>query len=182
MRRIETRIAGACLLEQERKGDERGFFARCFCREELRAMGIPNDIAQANISSSAVRGTLRGLHFQLAPMAETKIVQCVQGRIFDVVLDLRPHGETYGDWIAAELSPACGRMMVVPEGCAHGFLTLEPDCLVHYMVTSAYAPELERGVRFDDPAFAIAWPMEPTVISDRDRSHPLHHMGLDPAA
>ena len=172
MRQIETPIEGVHLLETERRADERGYFARCYCQEELRSFGIEAEITQANLSHSRTKATLRGLHYQQSPRSETKIVQCLNGRIHDLVLDIRPGSGTFGRWFAAELSSANGRIMVVPEGCAHGFLTLEPNCLVHYMVTAPYTPDLERGIRYDDRAFAIPWPLEPAILSERDRSHP----------
>ncbi|MCB2055036.1 MAG: dTDP-4-dehydrorhamnose 3,5-epimerase [Geminicoccaceae bacterium] len=172
MRVIEAPMAGVHLLEVERRGDARGYFGRCFCRTELEALGVDREIRQGNLSRSTRAGTLRGLHYQLPPAAETKIVQCLAGRVYDVVLDLRPTSATFGRHYGASLDADNGRMMVVPEGCAHGFLTLTDDCLVHYLVSAEYAPEAERGIRFDDPAFSIRWPMRPTLVSDRDRAHP----------
>jgi len=180
MRRIDEPLPGVLLLEQERRRDERGFFARCFCRNELAAFGDGMEVVQANLSGSRARGTLRGLHYQLPPSAETKLVQCVKGAIFDVALDLRTESPHFGQWFGTELAAATGRMLLVPEGCAHGFLTLEEDCLVHYTVSAAYDPARERGVRFDDPRFAIRWPFAPAVVSARDRAHPdfdpAHHL------
>lgn len=173
MRLIDQPLPGVLLIEVEPHGDERGFFARSFCREEFARFGIDREIVQGNISFSKKRGTLRGLHYQTGISAETKIVTCLTGAIFDVVLDLRPGSPGEGDWFGAELSAENGRVLVVPEGCAHGFLTLRPDSLVHYLVSQAYDPVAERGVRWNDPAFAIAWPSEPTTISERDRAHPL---------
>jgi dTDP-4-dehydrorhamnose 3,5-epimerase len=152
--------------------DERGFFARCFCRRELEALGIERAVEQANMSLSARRGTLRGLHYQLGSAAETKIVSCMQGALWDVVLDLRAGSPAFGRHFAAELSATNRRTMVVPEGCAHGFLTMADDSLAFYMVSAAYAPSRERGVRWDDATFAIPWPFPPTVISPRDAALP----------
>lgn len=169
---IAKPMPGVVLLETQPRGDERGFFARCFCRQELRAIGVDRGVEQANMSLSAKRGTLRGLHYQIGIAAETKVVLCLQGALWDVVLDLRAGSPTFGRHFAAELSATNRRAMVVPEGCAHGFLTLTDDALAFYMVSSAYDPLRERGVRWDDPAFEIAWPFLPSVISPRDSSHP----------
>ena len=180
MRLISRPLPGMMVLEAEPRGDRRGYFARCFCRAELEALGLRLGIEQANLSFSERVGTLRGLHHQLGPSAETKILTCLQGAAHDVVLDLRPASPAYGRHAAVELSPANGRVVVVPEGCAHGFLTLADATLVHYLVTAAYDPVRERGVRWDDPAFAISWPFPPTVISPRDAAHadfdPGHHL------
>ena len=173
MRIVELPMDGVFLLEMEPHEDERGSFARCFCSSTLMRLGIGTRIAQANLSRSSSRHTLRGLHYQHAPFEETKIVQCVAGRIYDVVLDLRPSSPTFSTWFAAEISADNGRIMVVPEGCAHGFMTLEDDSVVHYLVSAAYSPLHEDGVRHDDPAFAIRWPAEPACMSPRDRAHPL---------
>ena len=168
----ETPIAGAWRIELTRFGDERGFFARGFCRELFEAKGVTASIAQANLSRSQKIGTLRGLHFQLDEHAETKIVRCTHGRVWDCLVDLREDSPTFRQWYGADLSRESGDALVVPEGCAHGFITLEEDSDVFYMVTSAYSPEYESGVRWNDPAFGIQWPIEPMVISDRDRAWP----------
>ncbi len=174
---IDRPLPGVLLLELEPRRDERGFFARCFCRRELAALGVEAAVCQANLSHSRRRGTLRGLHYQLPPSAETKIVRCLRGRIHDVVLDLRADSGCFGRSFGAELSEENGRAMVVPPGCAHGFLTLTDDVLVLYFVSAAYDPGRERGLRWNDPAFAIPWPFPPRVISARDRTHP----DFDPA-
>lgn len=165
-------MPGVLLLQAEQRRDERGYFARCFCRDELKALGIDRGVEQANLSLSTTRGTLRGLHYQVGSAAETKLVSCLQGALWDVVLDLRPGSPTFARHYAAELSAANRRMMVVPEGCAHGFLTLSDEALAFYFVSARYDPVRERGVRWDDPAFAIDWPFPPAVISARDRGHP----------
>ncbi|MEZ5903579.1 MAG: dTDP-4-dehydrorhamnose 3,5-epimerase [Geminicoccaceae bacterium] len=172
MRLVERPLAAAALLAAEPHEDERGFFARAFCREELARLGFDCPIAQANHSFSAKARTLRGLHLQVGRAAETKLVQCVAGAIFDVIVDVRPGSRTLGRWRGMELSEANRRLLVVPPGFAHGFLTLTDRTLVTYMVTAAYDPGLDRGVAFDDPALAIDWPMQPLVVSARDRSHP----------
>jgi len=168
----ETPVAGARLIDLEKRGDARGFFARVFCRKEMSDQGLVADILQINTSLSAQKGTLRGMHYQLAPSAEVKIVRCIRGALFDVVLDLRPDSPTFGKWFGAELSAENRTMMYVPKGCAHGFLTLEDDTEAFYLVDSAYAPDLERGVRFDDPRFGIVWPAEPVEVSEKDRNWP----------
>ena len=174
---LDDPLPGVFLFRLRPRRDERGFFARCFCRHELAALGVEADVRQANLSHSRRRGTLRGLHYQLPPSAETKIVRCLRGRIHDVVVDLRPDSPTFRRSFAAELGEEDGRAMVVPPGCAHGFLTLTDDVLVLYFVSAPYDPARERGLRWDDPAFAIPWPFPPKVVSERDRSHP----DFDPA-
>lgn len=165
----ETPVKGAYLIDLEKRGDERGFFARVFCKEEFVAHGLETDFVQINNSLSAAKGTLRGMHYQLPPAAEVKVVRCVAGALWDVVLDLRPDSPSYGRWFGAELSAVNRRTMYAPKGLAHGFVTLAPDTEAFYLVSAFYAPELERGVRWNDPRFAIEWPMEPVVISDKDR-------------
>ncbi len=172
LRLLTEPLPGVLLVASEPRRDERGFFARCFCRQELAARGVDPGVAQANLSHSRRRGTLRGLHYQLPPSAETKIVRCLRGRIHDVVLDLREGSPGFGRHCAFELGEGDGRAVVVPPGCAHGFLTLTDDVLVLYFVSAAYDPERERGIRWNDPAFAVAWPFPPAVISERDRDHP----------
>lgn len=168
----ETPIAGARLIEPERRGDERGFFARVFCRDEFEAAGLAAEFVQMNNSLSARRGTLRGLHYQLPPNAEVKVVRCIGGALFDVILDLRPDSPTAGQWFGAELTEHNRLMMYVPPGCAHAILTLTDEAEALYMVSAFYGPNEERGVRFDDPRFGIAWPIAPVEISAKDRSWP----------
>lgn len=172
MKFIETSVAGAYLIELEKRGDDRGFFARVFCEREFEERGLATHFVQVNNSLSATRGTLRGLHYQLAPHQETKLVRCVRGALWDVVLDLREGSPTFGRWHGAELSAENRRMMYVPKGCAHAFLTLTEDAESLYLVDEFYAPEAERGVRWDDERFDIRWPVEPALISDKDRNHP----------
>jgi dTDP-4-dehydrorhamnose 3,5-epimerase len=169
----ETALPGAFLIDLERIGDDRGFFARALCAEEFAEHGLKMDIVQANVSYSADRGTLRGLHYQEAPHAEVKMIRCIRGRIFDVMVDVRPDASTYLQWVGVELSDESRRMAYVPEGFAHGFLTLTDDCEVFYPVTAAYTPEAERGLRYDDPALGIEWPSEVRVVSEKDRAWPL---------
>ncbi len=167
----ETPLKGAYTIELEKRGDERGFFARFFCVNEYDKMGLDRNVVQINNSLSAQKGTLRGMHYQLAPKAETKVVRCIRGALWDCILDLREGSPTFGQWYAEELTAENRRMMYVPKGFAHGFMTLADDSEVLYLVTEFYSPELERGVRWDDPEFAIKWPGVPAVISDRDSRH-----------
>ncbi len=177
----ETPIKGAYLVDLERRGDDRGFFARFFCEREFGAQGLATRFVQINNSLTAQRGTLRGMHYQLAPKAETKVVRCVRGSLHDVVLDLRPGSPTFGKSFGAELSAENRRMMYVPKGCAHGFVTLTDDAEAVYLVDEFYSPEHERGVRWNDPRFSIPWPIEPKVLSDKDRNardfDPAWHLG-----
>ena len=171
MRLIERPFGAAALFEQVRHRDERGFFARIFCREVLADAGIRVEIAQANLSFSGSRHTLRGLHLQRGRSAEVKIVQCLTGALFDVIVDLRPSSPTFCRWQGFELSAENGRVLVVPEGFAHGFLSLTADVQLAYLVSAPYDPAAECGFRFDDPAFAIAWPAPPVVVSAKDLGH-----------
>ena len=168
MRFVETQIPGVMIVESEPSEDERGSFARAFCAQAFREAGLALDVVQCNTSFNRERGTLRGLHYQAEPEAETKLVRCTRGRVFDVALDLRPQSPTFRRWTATELDADGRRAHFVPEGCAHGFLTLADESEVFYLMGRAYSPEHARGVRWDDPAFAIAWPTRPSVISARD--------------
>ncbi len=173
MRFTETTVSGAYLIDAEPRGDERGFFARIWCREDFAAHGLSAEFVQCNDAYSARRGTLRGLHYQAAPHGEIKLMRCVRGSVFDVIVDLRPGSPTHAQWFGAELTADNRRMMYVPAGCAHGYLTLEDDSEVVYPVSTAYHPQAERGVRWDDPRFGIAWPnTTPLTISDKDRQWP----------
>ena len=167
-----TPVHGVFTIELERRGDERGWFARFFCEREFAGQGLETRYIQINNSLSAIRGTLRGMHLQLPPSGEVKVVRCVQGALYDVALDLRPDSPTFGRSFGAELSAENRRMMYVPRGCAHGFLTLAPDTEALYLVSALYDPQRERGVRFNDPRFAIEWPSDPVVVSDKDRQWP----------
>jgi dTDP-4-dehydrorhamnose 3,5-epimerase len=168
-----TRIREAMVVEIEPRADERGLFARGFCRKEFEAHGLNPDVAQANIGLSRRRGTLRGLHYQIPPNAETKLVRCTAGAVFDVIVDLRPESASYKQWVGVELTAANRRMLYVPAGCAHGYLALADDTEVFYLVSEFYSPGAERGLRWNDPAFRIEWPItEDLRISDKDRSWP----------
>ncbi|HEX2817095.1 MAG TPA: dTDP-4-dehydrorhamnose 3,5-epimerase family protein [Phenylobacterium sp.] len=172
MRFAETTIPGVVVVDIEPRQDERGAFARLQCAAEFAAAGHPFIPAQTSLSRNPTAGTLRGMHYQPAPHAETKFVRVVRGRMFDVALDLRPDSPTYRQWIAQELSADNGRALLVPEGVAHGFLTLEADTDVLYQISPAFQPGHEAGVRWDDPAFGIAWPTQPALISPRDATYP----------
>ncbi len=172
MKILETELPGVLVIRAEPVEDERGCFARTFGREELEARGLTGTISQCALSHNRRRGTLRGLHYQRPPRAEAKVVACLRGAIHDVVLDLRRDSGTFGRWIARRLTPESWESLYIPEGCAHGFLTLADDTRVHYQLSEAHAPELSEGVRWDDPAFRIAWPEAPVVLSARDRSFP----------
>ena len=165
----ETPLAGAYLIDLEKRGDDRGFFARAFCEKEFSAHGLVNNFVQVNNSLSATKGTLRGMHYQLAPKAETKLVRCIRGGLYDVILDLRKGSPTFGKSFGAELTAENRRMMYVPKGFAHGFITIAPDTEAFYFVDEFYAPDTERGVRWNDPKFKIAWPADPVVLSDKDK-------------
>jgi dTDP-4-dehydrorhamnose 3,5-epimerase len=173
----ETPIPGAYLIDLEKRGDDRGFFARGFCEREFAGHQLANRFVQVNNSLSAERGTLRGLHYQLSPKAETKLVRCIRGALYDLILDLRPGSATFGQSFGAELTAENRRMMYVPKGFAHGFITLTDDTEAFYFVDEFYAPELERGVRWNDPRFQIQWPIAPVVLSDKDA----HQRDFDPA-
>lgn len=168
----ETPLRGAHVIELEKRGDERGFFARLFCQEEFASHGLATRIVQANNSASAHRGTLRGFHYQLAPKAEAKLVRCIRGALHDVIIDLRRDSPTFGRHFGAELTSENRRMLYVPKGFAHAFLTLEDATEVIYLVDEFYSPDRERGIRWNDPKFGIQWPIEPVVISEKDRSYP----------
>ncbi len=167
-----TGLPGAFLLELQKLQDERGFFARSFCVREFTAQGLEPRVSQCNISFNARRGTLRGLHYQEAPREEAKLIRCTAGAIHDVIVDLRPHSATYLKHFGARLDARNRRMLFVPAGFAHGFLTLEDDTEVFYQMSEFYAPESARGIRWDDPALGIDWPLRPTVLSERDGSYP----------
>lgn len=167
----ETPLSGAFLIELDRLGDERGFFARLFCEEEFAKRGLESRFPQINNSLSKEVGTLRGMHYQVTPHEEVKLVRCVQGALWDVILDLRQGSPTFGQSFGVELSASNRCMLYVPRGFAHGFLTLEADTEAFYLVSTPYAPASERGVRWNDPFFAIEWPSEPRVVSEKDKSH-----------
>lgn len=172
MRFTQTALPGVHLIEVEATLDERGLFGRTWCADEARAHGLCPFFAQFSVSFNRVRGTLRGLHFQLAPHAETKLVRCTAGAILDVVVDLRKGSPTFSRWIACELTADNRKALYVPEGCAHGFQTLTDGAEVFYQITPSYEPGASSGVRWNDPAFGIQWPEGPRILSERDRSWP----------
>lgn len=165
-------MKGAFLIELERRKDHRGFFARSWCTKEYEAHGLNPGIVQINVGFTLQKAGLRGLHYQLAPDAEAKTVRCTQGAVFDVVVDLRPASPSHKQWDAFELTPGNHSMLYVPEGCAHGYQTLVDASEIEYLTSAFYAAHAARGARFDDPAFAINWPLQIVSISDADRSWP----------
>lgn len=169
---IETPLKGAFVVELQRLEDERGFFARAWCQREFEAFGLNPRLAQCNISFNKRQGTLRGMHYQAAPFEEAKLVRCTMGAIYDVIIDLRASSATYKQYFGLTLTPEARNMLFVPEGFAHGFLTLADNSEVFYQMSEFYAPDHGRGVRWDDPAFSIAWPAPVSVISDRDAAYP----------
>ena len=174
----ETKLKGAYIIEPEKRGDERGFFARSFDSEIFKKNGLNPNVLQCNISFTKNKGTIRGMHFQLPPFQEAKYLRCVRGKIYDVIIDLRPKSETYKQWIGVELSADNYKMLYAPEGFAAGFQSLVDDVELAYQVSQVYSPEYERGIKWNDPAFKIKWPLEPTVISDKDRNHPTFQENL----
>lgn len=172
MKFTETTIAGAWLVALEPRGDERGSFARSFCTAEFAQHGLETAYVQQNVSRSAKQGTLRGMHFQLGEHAEVKLIRCAAGAIYDVLVDIRPQSPTYGQWFGAELSGDNNVQMYAPAGVAHGFITLTDNVEVTYLVSRAYAPGQEGGLRYNDPAIGIVWPTPVTVIAPKDEAWP----------
>lgn len=168
----KTKLQGAYIIDPTRIEDERGFFARTWCQKEFAARGLNPKLVQCSTSFNRRRGTLRGMHYQIAPHEEAKLVRCTMGSIYDVIVDLRPSSPTFRQWTAVELSQANLRMLYIPEGLAHGFQTLEPNSEVLYKMTEVYAPEDARGLRWNDPKIGIAWALETLIISEKDRSYP----------
>lgn len=168
----ETTLKDARLIDLEKRGDDRGFFARTYCAREFAAHGLETDFVQQNTSYSKYKGTLRGMHFQRAPHAETKLIRCLRGSIVDIIVDLRPDSPTYRRWEAFELDDRNHRMLLVPKGFGHGFQTTSDEVEVTYLVAGFYEPSSEGGVRWNDPALGIVWPLEPTVMSDKDKAWP----------
>jgi dTDP-4-dehydrorhamnose 3,5-epimerase len=168
----ETPIRGAYVVDLEPRGDDRGFFARTYCAREFAAHGLRTDLVQGNVSFSRVKGTLRGMHYQLPPFGETKYVRCTRGALYDVIVDLRPDSPSYLKWHGVELTAENRRAFYVPEMCANGFYILEEDTEISYLVNQYYSPDHERGIRHDDPAFGIQWPGPVNLISPKDTSWP----------
>jgi len=178
----ETALAGAYLVAPERREDDRGYFARGWCRDEFTRHGLEPELVQLNIGFSHRRGTVRGLHYQLPPHAEIKFARCTRGAIFDVIVDLRPESPTRGRWVGAELSADNGLMLYVPRGFAHGYQALTDDAEMSYLTSAYYAAQAARGVRYDDPAFAIRWPLPVAMVSAADASWPDYRPEPDPRA
>lgn len=177
----ETKLKGAFIIDFELRTDERGFFARSFCQHEFAAHGLKTSITQSNVSFNTKKGTLRGMHFQTHPKAEAKLVRCTRGRIFDVIIDLRPDSKTYCQWFGVELggaSSAHDSMLYIPDGFAHGFQTLEDNTEVFYQMFEFYSHEHARGVPWDDPAFGIQWPLPDPIMSDKDRGYPFYNKAV----
>ena len=168
----ETTLKGAFVIEMEKFEDKRGFFARAWCQKEVEANGLVSRVVQTNISFNKKRGTLRGMHYQVAPYEQIKLVRCTRGAIYDVIIDLRPDSPTFRKWTGVELTAENYIMLYVPENVAHGFQTLEDNTEVTYQVSQFYSPESERGVRYDDPVFQVAWPLPVEVISEKDIAWP----------
>lgn len=169
----ETKLKGAFIIDPEFIEDERGFFARTFCREEFEAHGLNPNLVQCSISFNQTKGTLRGMHYQAKPHEEAKLVRCTRGAVYDVIVDLRPVSPTWKAWAAVELTAENRRMIYVPEGFAHGFQALEDDTEIFYQISQHHHPESALGVRWDDPAFGITWPItEPIVLSEKDAGYP----------
>jgi dTDP-4-dehydrorhamnose 3,5-epimerase len=176
----ETRLAGAYVIDPEPIADARGFFARTWCRDEFERQGLNPRLVQCNVSYNVRRGTVRGMHYQVKPHEEAKLVRCTQGAIHDVIVDLRPGSVTYGQWVAVELTAANRRMLYIPESFAHGFQTLDDETEVLYQMSEFFHAGSARGLRHDDPALAIVWPLEVAMISDKDRGYAL--LGAAPTA
>jgi dTDP-4-dehydrorhamnose 3,5-epimerase len=165
-------IDGTFLVSMEPRGDERGWFARAWCEEEFRAVGVDIRAVQTNVSFNVHRGTIRGLHWQVEPYGETKLVRCTAGEVFDVAADVRPDSPTYGRWQGARLRAGDQRLVFVPAGCAHGYQALTDGAEISYQVSHAYVPGAERGIRWDDPGFGIEWPVAEAIVSEKDSSWP----------
>jgi len=171
MKMTPLKIHGAAVVEIEPLTDERGFFARSFCAQDFKDAGLDLNVVQSNLSHNTHKGTLRGLHYQATPKPDPKLVSCIQGRIFDVVVDIRPGSDTFCQWHGVELSADNHTSLFVPAGCAHGFITLTDNTVVHYQMGEVFVADLARGVRWDDPAFGIKWPMVPTSMAERDAAY-----------
>jgi len=170
---LPTKITGTWLIESEKLEDERGFFARTFCSREFEERGLKTQFVQCSLSFNSRKATLRGMHFQLAPREEAKLVHCTRGAVYDVLIDVRRKSPSFGQWMAVELTAENRRMLYVPEGVAHGFQTLVDEAEVFYQISEFYDPAFSSGIRWNDPAFAVAWPIENPILSRRDRSYGL---------
>lgn len=168
----ETKLKGSFILEIQKVEDERGFFGRAWCAKEMENHGLNVNIRQTNVSYNKLKGTLRGMHYQKSPFKECKVVRCTKGAIFDVIIDLRPDSPTYCEWFGIELTSENHKMIYIPEDFAHGFITMEDNTEITYMVSEFYAPGYEAALRWDDPKFNIKWPIPPHVISSKDKAIP----------
>ena len=168
----ETKLLGAYIIDIEPIKDQRGFFARTWCSRVFENQGLVTQMVQYNISFNYTQGTVRGLHYQVAPHSEVKLFKCIRGTVYHIIVDLRPESSTYKSWIAEKLSDKNRRMLYVPEGFASGYQTLEDNCEVFYQVSEYYKPNSERGIRWNDPSFGITWPTQVTIVSDKDKSFP----------
>lgn len=168
----ETKLKGAFIIELEKREDDRGFFARSWCKKEFEEHGLTANMVQSNIAFSKKKGTLRGLHCQDVPYGETKVVRCTRGSLYDVMVDVRPGSETFRQWVGVELTPDNNRMVYIPEGFAHGYQTLEDNTEVTYQVSQFYHSDYERGIRYDDPVIGIDWPVKVKIMSDKDKEWP----------
>jgi len=168
----ETTLKGVCLVHPELIADERGFFARSWCAREFGGRGLESRLVQCSISYNHVKGTLRGMHYQVPPFEEDKLVRCTRGSIHDVIIDLRHDSKSFGEHFGVTLTSGNRTMLYIPKGFAHGFLTLEDDTEIYYQMSEFYAPDCARGIRWNDPAFGIAWPGEVRILSEKDRSYP----------
>lgn len=171
MKFVEINLKGAYVIEPELKSDERGFFARTFCKHEFDEHGLNSNLVQCNISYNKTRGTLRGMHFQHSPNAEAKLVRCTQGAVFDVIVDLRENSKTFAKWVGVELSAENRKAVYVPEGFAHGYLTLTDNAEVSYQVSEFYSPKCESGINWNDTSVNIQWPFQPVLVSEKDQNH-----------
>ena len=169
---VPTPLAGAFVVDPQRHRDERGFFARTWCRREFESQGLNTDVVQCSSSRTSQRGTLRGMHYQASPYSEVKLVRCTRGAIWDVIIDLRPDSPTYCQHFGIELTESSGRALYIPEGFAHGFVTLADDSEVFYQMSNYYEPSASRGVRWNDPAFGIPWPVANPILHSRDGEYP----------
>ena len=174
----ETKLKGAFVIEPERFCDSRGFFARTFCQREFIQHGLNPRVVQCNVSFNKKKGTLRGMHHQIAPHQEVKLVRCTAGAIYDVIIDLRPNSLTFKKWLAVELTAENRKIVYIPEGFSHGFMTLTDDTEVFYQMSQFYAPESSVGIRWNDPFFGVIWPGEVAVVSDRDKNYPDFPIGM----
>lgn len=173
MKIMSTPLDGVVIVETTKQGDHRGEFFRAYCQRELDSIVGERQILQINVSQTNTVGAIRGMHYQLQPQAEMKLIRCIKGKVWDVAVDLRAESKTYLQWYAEELSADTAKMLVIPEGCAHGFQVLEEDSELLYLHTAFYSPEAEGAVRYNDPRLRIQWPLDATDISERDRQHPL---------